>query len=87
MEKFRYMYNSSIVLDECDKCGGIWVQDGELGKMGAFLEQQAAAKAGPGKVTVFTSSETAPAAATGVAKYAGRLQRVQQFLRGVTAEA
>lgn len=37
MDKFRYMYNSNVVLDECGQCGGIWVQDGELSRMREVL--------------------------------------------------
>lgn len=81
MEKFRYLYHSNIVLDECDKCGGIWVQDGELGNMSDFLAHQAT---GHGVVTVVTSAPHAANPTTGAAKYAGRLQRVRQFIKGVT---
>jgi uncharacterized protein len=35
---FKYMYTSELVLDECDNCFGVWVQDGELEKMAAVLE-------------------------------------------------
>jgi Zn-finger nucleic acid-binding protein len=30
---YKYMYSSDVILDECDNCYGVWVQDGELEKM------------------------------------------------------
>lgn len=35
---YRYMYSSDVMLDECDECYGVWVQDGELEKMATYLE-------------------------------------------------
>jgi Zn-finger nucleic acid-binding protein len=40
---FEYMYSSNIILDECDNCYGIWVQDGELQKMAEYMEQDQSA--------------------------------------------
>lgn len=37
---YRYMYSSDVVLDECDDCYGVWVQDGELEKMAHYLESE-----------------------------------------------
>lgn len=37
--RYQYMYRSGILLDECNRCGGIWVDDGELAKMSAFLDE------------------------------------------------
>jgi uncharacterized protein len=37
---YRYMYTSDVMLDECDDCFGIWVQDGELEKMASYLDEQ-----------------------------------------------
>lgn len=30
---FRYLCSSPVELDSCEKCGGIWVEDGELRKI------------------------------------------------------
>lgn len=35
---FHYMYSTPVQLDQCDECGGIWVQDGELRQMAKVLE-------------------------------------------------
>lgn len=37
---YRYMYSSDVLLDECDECYGVWVQDGELEKMAQYLEDE-----------------------------------------------
>lgn len=37
---YRYMYSSDVLLDECDDCFGVWVQDGELEKMANYLESE-----------------------------------------------
>ncbi len=39
---YRYLYSSDVIIDECDDCFGIWVQDGELEKMATYLETQRA---------------------------------------------
>lgn len=41
MDKYRYLYNSPVMLDSCGKCGGVWVQDGELEQMRQILDQNA----------------------------------------------
>lgn len=33
MRRYNYLYTSPIELDECEQCGGVWVDDGELEKM------------------------------------------------------
>lgn len=38
MNRFRYLVTSEIWLDECP-LHGVWLDDGELGKMQAFLKQ------------------------------------------------
>jgi Zn-finger nucleic acid-binding protein len=38
MDKMRYLYNSPVMLDSCSKCGGVWVEDGELRSMRDVLE-------------------------------------------------
>ena len=30
MMEYRFQYTSDVVLDTCESCGGIWVEDGEL---------------------------------------------------------
>ncbi|GEM_PF-4731651 len=37
MCRYAYRYSSDIRLDGCPRCGGIWVQDGELAKIAAHV--------------------------------------------------
>lgn len=74
MDKFRYMYHSDVVLDECGKCGGIWVQDGELGRMREVL-QASGVVIEPKNVNVVWASTPADSE--------GRMEKVQGFLRSV----
>lgn len=39
---YKYLYTSEILLDECESCYGVWVQEGELQKMAEFLEGERA---------------------------------------------
>jgi len=39
MHAYRFLYNSNITLDECNQCGGIWVDDNELAAMAEYLAQ------------------------------------------------
>lgn len=34
---YTYRYSSDIRLDGCDRCGGVWVQDGELARIAEHL--------------------------------------------------
>lgn len=43
---YAYGYSSDIRLDGCDRCGGVWVQDGELARIVAYLSQPPAASGG-----------------------------------------
>jgi Zn-finger nucleic acid-binding protein len=36
MSPYRYLYASPIVLDACDKCGGLWIENGELRMMAEY---------------------------------------------------
>ncbi len=38
MHGYRYRYSSDIRLDGCQNCGGVWIQDGELGKIADYLQ-------------------------------------------------
>jgi len=38
MRRFRYLYSSPVVLDSCDGCGGIWIDNGELQQMREYME-------------------------------------------------
>ena len=53
MHPYRYMFNSDVHLDECEQCGGTWVDDAELAAMTGFLQQaqQEAAAAPKGQLT------------------------------------
>lgn len=78
MEKYRYLYSSPIMLDSCDHCGGVWVQDGELQAMREVLEAQSKAsnKAEINSVIVATNQFRAEAT---VAR-AKRLERMMRFV-------
>jgi Zn-finger nucleic acid-binding protein len=39
MERYEYAYCSGIMLDHCPTCGGIWVDEGELGRIGEHLDR------------------------------------------------
>jgi len=79
MDKFRYMYSSKLMLDECERCGGIWVQDGELRRMREVLEEQKIPRgAAPKSVSVSQASKEK--ATIGMAD---RLRRVHQFIWSV----
>ena len=38
---YKYAYSSDVVLDECDKCFGVWIQDGELQQIDSYLHEHA----------------------------------------------
>lgn len=40
LEGFHYLYDTPVVLDRCETCYGVWVQNNELLKMQRFLDQQ-----------------------------------------------
>ncbi|MBS1722948.1 MAG: zf-TFIIB domain-containing protein [Armatimonadetes bacterium] len=33
LDSYRYLYTSSVTLDSCSRCGGIFVEDGELAQI------------------------------------------------------
>jgi len=37
MMPYKFLYTSEIILDECDGCGGVWVDDNELDAMLTFV--------------------------------------------------
>src|SRR5687768_3614584 len=37
MGQFRYLYSSPVILDSCDQCGGVWIENGELKQMHHYL--------------------------------------------------
>ena len=46
MSQYRYLYSSPIMLDSCNHCGGIWIENGELKAMAEYVrtcEQETAA--------------------------------------------
>lgn len=78
MHKFRYQYSSNIVLDECEKCGGIWVQDGELKRIKEYvLANDPHAR----KVSVSTENEESPEPV----HFFERISKLGLFLRGAQA--
>lgn len=74
MDKYRYLYNSPVMLDSCSKCGGVWVQNGELEQMRQILDQNAMRDtAVPTKAQVQLRSEAQISRAK-------RVERVFRFL-------
>ena len=53
MNKYRYMYTSSIYIDSCDRCEGIWLDKGELLSILNYLEE--ASKVDPEKEAAIIS--------------------------------
>ncbi|MCX7992466.1 MAG: zf-TFIIB domain-containing protein [Fimbriimonadales bacterium] len=47
LRSYRYLYTSDIELDTCDRCGGVWVDHGELRKMERVLEDARAMEVPP----------------------------------------
>lgn len=45
--RYKYLYTSSIELDACEKCGGTWVDNGELIKMEQVLRDAKAMEIPP----------------------------------------
>lgn len=41
LDRYKYDYSSTIELDSCSECGGIWVDDGELSAMLMYKSQEA----------------------------------------------
>jgi Zn-finger nucleic acid-binding protein len=77
MDKFRYLYNSNLMLDECGQCGGIWVQEGELSRMADLLDGCRTGK-GIGRPAALVTT-----AAPDQASAPTRLRRVHHFLAGI----
>ncbi len=40
LARYRYLYTSNVELDGCDRCGGCWVENGELNAMHEFLTHE-----------------------------------------------
>ena len=38
MRRIQYLYTSPVTLDSCDTCGGVFIENGELQQMKAYLE-------------------------------------------------
>jgi len=41
LSSYRYQYSSDIHLNGCDRCGGVWVDEGELKAIAEFMRQDA----------------------------------------------
>lgn len=39
LERYQYLYDSPVTLDTCVNCEGVWVEDGELGKIAQWLNR------------------------------------------------
>jgi len=37
MRKLNYAYNSNVIVDKCETCNGVWLDEGEIEKIGDFL--------------------------------------------------
>ncbi len=38
MGKLNYAYDSNVIVDKCESCGGIWTDSGELQKLAVFMK-------------------------------------------------
>ncbi len=38
MTKLNYAYNSNVIVDNCETCGGVWLDKDEIEKIAAFLK-------------------------------------------------
>jgi Zn-finger nucleic acid-binding protein len=38
MTKLNYAYNSNVIVDMCEPCGGVWLDRGEIEKIASFLK-------------------------------------------------
>lgn len=47
LHPYRYLYTSNIELDSCNRCGGVWVDNGELEKMNRVLSDARAIELPP----------------------------------------
>jgi Zn-finger nucleic acid-binding protein len=45
MSPYRYLYSSPVILDSCEDCGGIWIDNGELKLMQEYIRGEV-----PGRV-------------------------------------
>jgi len=45
LRKFNYSYDSNIILDKCNGCGGIWADSGEVVAIASFLKDDPATTA------------------------------------------
>ena len=46
MRGYAYLYSSDIRLSGCDRCGGVWVCDGDLARIAAYLRAAPVATGG-----------------------------------------
>jgi Zn-finger nucleic acid-binding protein len=44
MRKGQYAYASGVVIDRCARCGGIWLDRGELAKIRAYVNRETPAE-------------------------------------------
>ncbi|MFN7016976.1 MAG: zf-TFIIB domain-containing protein [Fimbriimonadales bacterium] len=47
LRSYNYLYTSNIRLDTCERCGGVWVDNGELEVMHRVLQDARAAEVPP----------------------------------------
>ncbi|MGV3619034.1 MAG: zf-TFIIB domain-containing protein [Fimbriimonas sp.] len=77
MDKVRYLYNSTVMIDTCPGCCGVWVEDGELQRMREVLDSN---QRGVGK-KVRTETHVANGQATPKAEdNAQRVNRLERAL-------
>lgn len=43
MYRYAYLYTTTVMLDGCESCGGVWVDDKELDSMAGWASKEAAA--------------------------------------------
>lgn len=74
MMQYRFQYASAICLDGCNHCGGIWVQDGELGEIATYVRRQSRGRAElPGNISLLADREASAHGETHRANWSARL--------------
>jgi Zn-finger nucleic acid-binding protein len=69
MTAFRYLYSSPVILDSCDNCGGIWIDNGELKQMQEYLRHEI------GRERITTQVQAASPVTSDRARIAARAMR------------
>lgn len=67
LDIYHYMYNSPILLHACGRCGGLWVEESQLGQMQAWLDNS--------NQTLTSKDRSAAAMAEAVVQHSDEMRR------------